>query len=65
MAQTARNCHLAEGDAGQVLNSKTGEPFTLNDPCMERGTTVVYNEAATTATTMAVKEFLVATFKLD
>jgi len=32
---------------------------------MERGTTVVYNEAATTATTMAVKEFLVATFKLD
>lgn len=64
MAQTARNCQLAEGDAGQVLNSKTGEPFTLNDPCMERGTTVVYNEAATTATTMAVKEFLVATFQL-
>jgi dienelactone hydrolase len=63
-AQTSRNCQLAEGDAGQVLNSKTSEPFTLNDLCMEKGTTVVYNEAATTATTMAVKEFLVTTFQL-
>jgi dienelactone hydrolase len=65
MAQTSRNCQLAEGDTGQVLNSKTGRPFSLDDPCMEKGTTVVYNEAATTATTMAVKEFLVATFKLE
>ena len=64
MAQTSRNCQLSEGDAGQVLNSKTGEPFSLNDPCMEKGTMVVYNEAATTATTLAVKEFLVATFQL-
>jgi dienelactone hydrolase len=64
LAQTARNCQLAEGDAGQILNSKTGKPFDLNDPCMEKGTTVVYNEAATTATTKAVKEFLVATFQL-
>jgi len=63
-AQTWRNCQLAEGDAGQILNSKTGKPVDFNDPCIERGTTVAYNEAATTGTTKALKEFLVATFQL-
>jgi dienelactone hydrolase len=57
-AQTGRHCLLAEGDAGEILNSKTGKHFDLNDPCIERGTTVVYNEEATTGTTEAVKEFL-------
>jgi dienelactone hydrolase len=59
-AQTARNCLLSEGEAGRIVNSKTGVPFTLNDPCIERGTTVASNEAATTATTKAVKELLTA-----
>jgi len=31
---------------------------------VERGTTIAYDEAATTATIKAVKEFLVATFHL-
>jgi dienelactone hydrolase len=57
-AQTARNCLLTEGEAGQILNSKTGAPFTLNDPCMEKGTTVAFDEAATTATIKAVKDLL-------
>ncbi|MGY8680448.1 hypothetical protein Q2941_21985 [Bradyrhizobium sp. UFLA05-153] len=35
-AQTARNCLLAEGEGGQILNSKSGAPFTLNDPCLEK-----------------------------
>jgi dienelactone hydrolase len=61
-AQTSRNCQLEEGDAGIILNNKTGKPFDYNDACMEKGTTVVYNEAATTATVKAVKEFLVTTF---
>jgi dienelactone hydrolase len=60
LAQTARNCLLAEGEAGQVLNSKTSAPFTLNDPCMEKGTTVAYDEAATVATVKAVKDLLTA-----
>ena len=63
-AQTARNCRLMEDDAGQILNSKTGKPFDLNDPCMERGTTVAYNEAAAMATAKAVKEFLIEAFQL-
>jgi len=57
-AQTTRHCSLAEGDGGEILNSTTGKHYDLNDPCVERGTTVVYNEEATAGTTKAVKEFL-------
>ena len=57
-AQTTRHCFLAEGDAGDIVNTKTGKHYDLNDPCVERGTTVAYNEEATTGTTKAVKEFL-------
>jgi dienelactone hydrolase len=57
-AQTARNCLLTEGEGGQILNAKTSAPFTLNDPCIERGTTVAYDGAATAATTKAVQELL-------
>jgi dienelactone hydrolase len=63
--ETWRNCRLEEGDGGQFLNSKTGKLFDSNDPCIEKGATgSYYNEEAATATTKAVKEFLVATFKL-
>jgi dienelactone hydrolase len=58
-AQTTRQCLLAEGDGGSILNSKTGGRYDLNtDPCVERGTTVAYDEAATVGTTKAVKELL-------
>lgn len=63
-AQTGRNCALAEGDDGQIVNAKTKQVFTLDDPCMERGAQVAYNEAAHKATLAAVKDFLAATFKL-
>lgn len=64
-AQTMRNCQLIEGDYGVVLNSKTGKPFAINsDPCVQRGAHAAYNLAATKATVKAVKEFLIATFKL-
>lgn len=64
-AQTRRNCDLVEGDHGLILNKKTGKPFALNtDPCVERGVHVAYSEAATAATVKAVKDFLIATFKL-
>jgi dienelactone hydrolase len=63
-AQTSRNCALAEGDGGKIVNPKTKQDFTLDDPCMERGAQVAYNAAAHKATVAAVKEFLAATFKL-
>jgi dienelactone hydrolase len=62
--QNARNCALEEGDNGEILNARTKQPFTLNDPCMERGAQVIYNEISHKATVAAVKEFLTATFKL-
>jgi dienelactone hydrolase len=57
-AQTTRHCLLAEGDAGEILNTKSGAHYDLNDPCVEKGTTVAYNEEATAASTKAVKELL-------
>jgi dienelactone hydrolase len=61
--KTLRNCRLVEGDAGQILNSATGNAFDVSDPCVGEGFAFAYNEAAATATTDAVKAFLVATFK--
>ena len=63
-AQTTRRCFLEEGQNGALLNSKTGKPYDLNDACVEKGTQVAYNAAAHEATVKAVKEFLVATFRL-
>jgi dienelactone hydrolase len=64
-AQTIRNCSLQEGDNGQILNARTGAVYTLNDPCIEYGTHVGFNQAAYQATVKAVREFLTATFKLS
>src|SRR5215468_7367950 len=64
-AQTTRNCMLQEGDNGQVLNAKTGAVYTLDDPCVEHGPHVGFNQGAYQATVKAVREFLVATFKLS
>ena len=64
-AQTGRNCFLKEGDNGAILDAKTGNLFTLDDPCVERGTQIAYNPAATEATAKALKATLTATFKLE
>src|SRR2546425_1173920 len=63
-AQTTRRCFLEEGQNGAILNSKTGKPYDLGDACVEKGTQVAYNAAAHEATVKAVKEFLVATFRI-
>ena len=64
-ATTTRDCQLAEGDGGVIINSKTGKAYSLaSDPCVERGPHVAYNEAATVATVKAVKEFLATVFDL-
>jgi dienelactone hydrolase len=63
-ARSRRNCSLMEGEGGQVIDVKTGKPFDPNLSCSEKGGTIGYNEAATVATTAAVKEFLTTTFSL-
>ena len=62
--QTTRRCSLEEGSNGAILNAKTGQPFDLNDSCVEKGPQVAYNQAAHEATVKAVKEFLVTTFRI-
>jgi dienelactone hydrolase len=63
-AQTTRNCLVMEGDNGALLNSKTNQPYSLEDACVEKGPHVGYNEAAHKATVESVKQFLTARFKL-
>jgi dienelactone hydrolase len=61
-AQTTRNCALAENGNGQVVNSRTGKVFTFDDPCVERGPHLEYNDPAYQATLKAVRDFLTETF---
>jgi len=63
-AQTWRHCQLMEGAQGVILNSQSGKPFDLSDPCLEKGAHLAYNDAATQATVKSVKEFLIVTFGL-
>jgi dienelactone hydrolase len=62
--QTTRHCTLREGENGTILNGKTGQPFTLEDACVEFGPQVAYNAAAHAATVAAVRSFLTTTLKL-
>ena len=63
-AESTRNCLLKEGDNGQILNIQTDAVFTSHDSCLERGTHVGFNYASYEATRVAVREFLIATFKI-
>jgi dienelactone hydrolase len=64
-AQTSRRCSIKEEPAGMIINAVTRQPFTMRDPCVERGPHLGYDAAATAAATRTVKEFLRATLKLN
>jgi dienelactone hydrolase len=61
-AITSRKCRLAEADSGGIVNAETKEPFSLSDPCLEKGTTVHYNEAAAKKAHADVLAFLKEAF---
>ena len=63
-AQTTRQCQLVETQGGVVVNSKTQQPFTYADPCVEYGPTIGYEEKASTEAKEAVKNFIKTTLKL-
>ena len=46
-ASTLRNCRFVEAEDGSILNAVTKQPTSINDPCIEKGVTLHYNEAAT------------------
>lgn len=64
-SETTRNCTLHEDQNGRIINSRTGQPFTYKDPCVEFGPTLAYNAEAHAASVKAVKEFLGTTFRLQ
>ncbi len=47
-----------------MVRTATGKPYDAAVSCKEKGGTLLYNEAAATATTVAVKTFLTGTFGL-
>ena len=57
-ALTGRNCRFAEVEAGSIVNAATKQPFSLSDPCFEKGVTIQYNEAAAKKAHEDVKLFL-------
>jgi dienelactone hydrolase len=63
-AQTSRRCTLEEKPVGQIINSQTTQPFSFDDPCMERGATLAYNAQAHSEALKSVKDFLTMAFNL-
>jgi dienelactone hydrolase len=60
-SQSTRNCQLAEGRNGVVVNVKTRQAFGYADPCVELGPTIAYDEKAHAEALKAVKEFVAGT----
>ena len=59
--QTFRKCVLAEGPAGAVVNTQSGQVFASGDSCIELGPTVVYNEKAAREVRLAVADLMKVT----
>jgi dienelactone hydrolase len=63
-AQTARNCHIKEGESGVLMNADTQVPFTYQDPCVGRDPHVGGNPETAEQARKAVSDFLAGLFKL-
>jgi dienelactone hydrolase len=63
-AQTVRQCRIREDDAGVLMNTATGAPFTYKDACVETGPHVGYDAVATEAARASVRDFLRTVLKL-
>src|SRR5882724_10709007 len=64
-AQTVRNCHIKEGEAGVLMNADTQTPFSYKDACVEFNPHVGGNPVTAEAARKAVSDFLQALFKLS
>jgi dienelactone hydrolase len=63
-AQTARHCHIREGEGGVLMNADTQAPFGYKDACIELNPHVGGNPATASEARKAVSDFLLALFKL-
>jgi dienelactone hydrolase len=57
-AQSTRNCYFTEKTPAQLVNEKTGAPFSYTDACVAVGAHVGHNPESTAQTVKAVIEFL-------
>lgn len=62
-AQTTRRCALEEVADGRIINSRTKQTFTYNDPCIEYGPTLAYNAQAHGEAQKALTELMSAVRK--
>lgn len=62
--QTLRSCDIREERPGVLVNTATRRPFSWDDLCVEKNTHIGYDEAAMRATHAAVRDLLLAVFKL-
>jgi dienelactone hydrolase len=63
-AQTARHCHIREGEGGVLMNADTQAPFGYQDACIELNPHVGGNPATAEQARKAVVDFLQTLFKL-
>jgi len=63
-AQTARHCHIREGEGGVLVNADTQAPFGYKDSCIELNPHVGGNPATAEEARKAVNDFLQGLFKL-
>jgi dienelactone hydrolase len=63
-AQTARHCHIKEGEGGVLINADTQAPFDYNDACIELNPHVGGNPATAEEARKAVSDFLQTLLKL-
>ena len=57
-AQSTRNCEFIEKTKGELLNAKSGQPFSYKDSCIAIGAHVGHNPDATAKTVKRVVDFL-------
>ncbi|WP_233862595.1 dienelactone hydrolase family protein [Paraburkholderia adhaesiva] len=62
-AQTTRNCRIVEAETGLLVDAKTRQPFSYSDSCIERGTTIAYDENAAIKAKAAVGEIVKTVLK--
>jgi dienelactone hydrolase len=63
-AQTARHCHIKEGEGGVLMNDDTKAPFGYKDACIELNPHVGGNTTTAEQARKAVTDFLRELFKL-
>ncbi len=60
-AESSRDCRRIEA-GGRILNAETGAPFSYDDACVARGTSVQYDPAAAAEARAAVERLVATAF---